>query len=124
MTSTPNDPGTTDPVGGSAVPPYEGRRESADVDGQVKVRRDGANVGGATGPVESEEQKSPEPGDTERGAVASPAHEQPAAEGPEDEPGEASVGPAHRAGTGRGEAKSRDKHDQGPGAEADQGEGS
>jgi hypothetical protein len=116
MASTPNDPGTADPAAGSAVPPYEGRRESADVDGEEKLRRDGAAVGGATGPVENEEQqKAPTPEDTERGAVASPAQERPAAEGPEDEPGEASVGPAHRAGTGRGEAKSRDPHEQGEG---------
>ena len=72
-------PGPTDSRA-SAVPPYEGRRETADVDGEEKPRRDGANVGGATGPVESDERKAPEPADTPRGAVASPADEQPAAE--------------------------------------------
>jgi hypothetical protein len=105
MTNTP-DPGPTD-FEGKAVPPYEGRRETADVDGEEKLRRDGANVGGATGPVESGERKAPEPADTPRGAVASPADEQPAADTPEGEPGSdrdaASVGPAHHRGTRRGE---------------------
>jgi hypothetical protein len=114
MTSTPGDPGSTD-FEGKAVPPYEGRRETADVDGEEKLHRDGANVGAATGPVESEERKAPEPADTPRGAVASPADEQPAEDTPDGEPGEASVGPAHYVGTTRGEDVSRDKHDQGEG---------
>ena len=78
---------TNDPAEGSAVPPYEGRRESADVDSGEKLRRDGANVGGATGPVESDERKAPEPGETPRGAVASPADERPLESTPGDEPG-------------------------------------
>jgi hypothetical protein len=106
---------TSTPAEGSAVPPYEGRRESADVDGEEKLRRDGANVGGATGPVESSARKAPEPADTPGGATASPADQQPAEKTPDDEPGEASVGPAHHAGTTRGEDVSRDKHDQGEG---------
>jgi hypothetical protein len=101
MTTTP-DPGPTD-VEGRAVPPYEGRRESADVDGEEKLRRDGANVGGATGPVESDDRKAPEPSESPRGAVASPADERPAADTPSGDPGPASVGPAHHAGTTRGE---------------------
>jgi hypothetical protein len=106
MTSTPGNPGPTD-FEGKAVPPYEGRRESADVDGEEELRRDGANVGGATGPVESDEMKAPEPADTPRGAVASPADEQPAADSPGGDAGEASVGPAHHPGTTRGEDVSR-----------------
>jgi hypothetical protein len=102
MTTTPGDAGPTD-FEGKVVPPYEGRRESADVAGEEKLRRDGANVGGATGPVESDERKAPQPADTPRGAVASPADEQPAADTPGGEPGPASVGPAHHAGTTRGE---------------------
>jgi hypothetical protein len=113
MTTTP-DPRSTD-VEGRAVPPYEGRRERADVAGEERLRRDGANVGGATGPVESEEMKAPEPAGTPGGAVASPADEQPAADTPDDEPGEASVGPAHHPGTTRGEDVSTDEHDQGSG---------
>src|SRR3954454_1237339 len=109
MTTTPGDPGTTD-FEGKAVPPYKGRRESADVDGEEKLRRDGANVGGATGPVESDEQKAPEPAGTRRGAVASPADEQPAGESGGPDPGEASVGPAHHPGTTRGEDVSEDDH--------------
>jgi hypothetical protein len=102
MTTTPGDAGPTD-FEGKVVPPYEGRRESADVEGEEALRRDGANVGGATGPVESAERKAPEPADTPRGAVASPADEQPAAGSPGNAPGPASVGPAHHPGTTRGE---------------------
>jgi hypothetical protein len=113
MTMSPGDPGPTDPAQGSAVPPYEGRRESADVDDEEKLHRDGADVGAATGPVESAERKAPDPAATPRGAVASPADEQPAAESGGPDPGEASVGPAHHAGTTRGEDVSEDEHDQG-----------
>jgi hypothetical protein len=109
--TTPGDAGPTD-VEGRAVPPYEGRRESADVQGEDELRRDGANVGGATGPVESDERKAAEPADTPRGAVASPADEQPAADSPEGAPGPASVGPAHHPGTTRGEDQ-RDPRDEG-----------
>jgi hypothetical protein len=113
MTMSPGDPGPIDPAEGSAVPPYEGRRESADIDGEEELHRDGADVGGATGPVESDRQKAPEPAGTPRGAVASPADEQPAAESKGIDPGEASVGPSHHAGTTRGEDVSEDAHDQG-----------
>jgi hypothetical protein len=61
--TTPADSGPTD-VEGRTLPPYEGRRESADVAGAEKLRRDDANVGGATGPVESDERKAPEPAET------------------------------------------------------------
>ena len=109
---SPGDPGPTD-VEGRAVPPYEGRRETADVDSEENMHRDGANVGAATGPVESDRMKAPEPADTPRGAVASPADEQPAADHQGGDPGEASVGPAHHAGTTRGEDVSEDRHDEG-----------
>jgi hypothetical protein len=112
MTMSPGDPGPTD-VEGKEVPPYEDRRKTADVGGEEEMHRDGANVGGATGPVESDRAKAPEPADTPRGAVASPADEQPAAESGGSDPGEASVGPAHHAGTTRGEDVSEDQHDQG-----------
>jgi hypothetical protein len=102
MTMSPGDPGPTD-FEGRTLPPYEGRQEGADVDGEEKLRRDGANVGGATGPVESDERKAPDPADTPRGAVASPRDEHPAEETPDGESEEATVGPAHHPGTTRGE---------------------
>jgi len=55
---SPGDPGPPDPAEGSAVPPYEGRRETADVDGDEKMERDGATTAGATGPVESDRPKA------------------------------------------------------------------
>ena len=56
MTMSPGAPGPTD-FEDKTVPPYEGRRETADVDGDEGLHRDGANVGGATGPVASEERQ-------------------------------------------------------------------
>ena len=101
MTTSPNpdDPDTE----GSTLPPYEGRRESADVDGKEESSKDGAKVGGATGLVEDDEMKAPEPADTERGAVASPPDEQPAAESTDTDLDPGMVGPDHYKGTGRGE---------------------
>jgi hypothetical protein len=98
----PDDPDT----GNAAVPPYDGRRETADVDGAEESVKDGARTGGATGPVEDDEMKAPEPEDTEGGAVSSPSDEQPA-EGESDDPGEGSgaTGPDHVEGTGRAEDK-------------------
>jgi hypothetical protein len=113
MTMSPGDPGPTD-LEGKEIPPYEGRRESADID-EEGTHRAGANVGGATGPVESGERKAPDPAETPRGAVASPADERPAEDIPSGGSEEATVGPAHHAGTTRGEQVSEDKHDQSPG---------
>jgi len=84
------------------LPPYDGRRESADVD-ETGSHRDGARVGGATGPVEDDEMKGPEPESTPRGGVASPADEQPAEDAREAEVSDEGVGPSHEPGTGRGE---------------------
>lgn len=87
------------------VQPIEGRRESADVDQSGnQMRRDGATVGGATGPVENDEMKAQAPEDTERGRVASPADEQPAAETSDEEGDVEGTGPAHIAGTPKGES--------------------
>lgn len=63
---------------GRAIPPYEGRRESADVGDQSESSKDGAKVGGATGPVADDQLKAPDPVQTEGGATTSPADEQPA----------------------------------------------
>ena len=101
MTTSPNpdDPDTD----GRTLPPYEGRRESADVDGKEESSKDGAKVGGASGLVEDDDMKAPEPADTERGAVASPSDEQPASESTDTDLDPDMVGPDHYKGTGRGE---------------------
>ena len=102
MTSGPNyneNPDTTD----KTVPPYEGRRETADVDGKEKSTKDGAKTAGATGPVEDDEFKAPAPSETERGAVASPADEQPASESTDTDLDPDMTGPAHTPGTQRAE---------------------
>jgi hypothetical protein len=97
--SDPNEPDTS----GSTVPPYEGRREAADVDDAGTAYRDGANVGGAAGPVENDTFSAPDPADTPRGATASPADEQPADSTPETDRDDDRVGPAHQAGMPRAE---------------------
>jgi hypothetical protein len=94
----PNPGGAQEP--GGPVPPYEGRRESADVD-SGGADRDGAHVGGATGPVESD-QPPDDPGSTPLGRTASPADGDDETEvaGHQPDPG---VGPAHQEGVRRGE---------------------
>ncbi len=96
-------------TGGRAMPPYEGRRETADIDGEEELRKDGANVGGATGPVLSDKMKSTPKEDSPRGAEASPADEQPASTMPETDLDKDMVGPDHYEGTGRGENQSEGK---------------
>jgi hypothetical protein len=83
-------PGEPEP--GGVVPPYEGRKESADTDGE-----------GEPGLKTVDGMTSPEPADTPGGATTSPADEQPATVDPDDEPADPGVGPAHVAGTTRGE---------------------
>jgi hypothetical protein len=90
-------------TGGSTVPPYEGRRTTADVGGTDEAYRDGANVGGATGPVENSGRGTLDPGDTPGGATGSPADEQPASGAPEADLDDDRVGPAHQPGTPRAE---------------------
>ena len=102
--STNSDVGANDPdTEGRTVPPYEGRRGTADVDPQEKSTKDDAKTAGATGPVDDPEMKAPDPAGTARGAVASPADEQPADQMPESETSDPGVGPAHVPGTSRGE---------------------
>lgn len=88
---------------GSAVPPYEGRQQAADVDGQEESTKDDAKVGGATGPVEDDQMKAPEPSETEGGATVTPADEQPAEDSGTTEAGPDSTGPSHIPGVSRAE---------------------
>jgi hypothetical protein len=57
----PNEPDGID-TSGSTVPPYEGRRESAGGDDPGGAYRDGARVGGATGPVADDTGSASPPG--------------------------------------------------------------
>ncbi|MEJ7832921.1 MAG: hypothetical protein WKF79_08415 [Nocardioides sp.] len=102
MTTSPNpdDPDTE----GKTVPPYDGRRETADVDGAEESTKDGARTGGATGPVEGIDDVDDDAG--ERGEHATPADEKPATEATgsgETDPG--TTGSSHEPGTGRAEDK-------------------
>jgi hypothetical protein len=90
------------------LPPYDDRQKSGAVDSEG-THKAGANVGGATGPVEDSEMKATPKQDTPRGAEASPSDEQPASEMPEAELDDDRVGPAHTPGTGQGQDKSRDQ---------------
>jgi hypothetical protein len=89
---------------GHAVPPYDGRKESASAPASAEGSG-GANVGGAAGPVTDSDYKSPSPSDTPGGRSKSPADEQPASQMPETDRDDNRVGPAHVPGTGRAESK-------------------
>jgi hypothetical protein len=102
---SPNGPDGID-TQDKTVPPYEGRRETADVGGKEQSTKDGVKTAGATGPVEDDEQKAPDPAATPGGATGSPADEQPASQGAETDLDDDAVGPAHTAGTARGEDQS------------------
>lgn len=91
---------------GGPVPPYEGRRESADVDADG-ADRDGVHVGGATGPVAASG-PADDPGSSPLGRTASPDEDAGGtgdAGGTEDAgyPADPGVGPDHQAGVRRGE---------------------
>ncbi len=102
--TTPNDSPEGTPGGDRAVPPYDDRKKAADVAPAEEGHEDGAAVGGARRPTETDsELRREEPSETPRGAVASPADEQPATESGGNEPDEGSTGPAHQAGVPRGE---------------------
>ena len=81
------------------VPPYEGRKTSAD-SGEA-TEKDGARTGGATAPTTDPRPK----GETNTGATSSPAQERPAANAGGADRDDDTVGPAHTPGTGRGEQK-------------------
>lgn len=102
MTFDPNSPDGID-TENKTLPPYEGRKEAADVAGKEESTKEGAKVGGASRLVEDDDMKAPEPADTPRGATGSPADEQNASEMPETDRGDDAVGPAHTEGTGRAE---------------------
>lgn len=108
MTVDPNGPDSRHgPEGvdtrGKTVPPYEGRQGAVDVAGKEKSTKDGARTAGATGPVEDDDMKAPDPGSTPGGATGSPSDEQPASAMPETDLDDDRVGPAHTQGTPRGE---------------------
>ena len=103
MSSEPFTGGSNPDTGGRAIPPYEGRRESADVDDQSESEKEGAKVAGATGPVLDDEPKAPDPGDTAHGPHASPTDEQPAQAMEENEASDEGVGPDYVSGVQRGE---------------------
>jgi hypothetical protein len=102
QTGTTNEPpGDAKP----AVPPYEGRKESADV-GDDSAEAVGARTGGATRPTADADYKSPAPGESPGGATASPAQERPASQTTEADRDDDQVdAPAHTPGTGRAEDK-------------------
>jgi hypothetical protein len=104
MSTSDPAPGGDDPdTEGRTLPPYDGRTESADIDGPESSFKAGVRVGGATGPVEDDERKADDPDSTAGGATGSPSQEQPASEMPETDLGDDRVGPAHTEGTQRGE---------------------
>ncbi len=93
---------------GGLVPPYDGRKQSAEPNQEGGTYRDGARVGGATGPVDDDQFKAPSPSDTPGGRTGSPGDEQPAAQMPDGESAEAGDDrTAHVSGTPKGEQGGR-----------------
>ncbi len=89
----------------AAVPPYEGRKTSAEPTQEGGTERDGVRVGGASGPVADDEPKAPSPSETPGGRTASPGDEQPAADMPETAPDDEGVDiSAHAPGAATGES--------------------
>jgi hypothetical protein len=105
MTANPNSPDGID-TEGKAVPPYDDRRDSADVADQDAASKDGAKVGGASRPVDNPEMSMPDANDTPGGATGSPSDEQPASQGSQTEGDDEGVGPAHQQGSRRAEDNS------------------
>ncbi|MDI9918484.1 hypothetical protein [Rhodococcus sp. IEGM 1379] len=98
--TTPADSTAAEP----AVPPYEGRKKSAnDSAFQDADTSEGPNTGGAVQPVVDSELKAPPTERPPRGSGASPADEQPAADAPGSGSADRGVGPAHQTGVARGE---------------------
>jgi len=95
----PNDPNTE----GSTLPPYDDRRETANVEGADQSEKDDAKTAGATSLVEDDALKAAPREDTPGGAVASPSDEQPASESTDTDMDPDMTGPAHVEGTPRGE---------------------
>ncbi|MFF2184659.1 hypothetical protein [Streptomyces sp. NPDC058155] len=93
-------------TGDRAVPPYEGRRKTADVGDKEKSTKDGARTGGATGPVEDPDMKSADPEKTEKGATRSPSDERPADRSRGSRSAAEGTGPSRHGGTSRAEDQS------------------
>lgn len=91
---------------GGALPPYEGRKESGEIDDIGSgPYQDGAHTGGAAGPVSSSEgSPTPEPSETPGGATTSPADSFQGGDSDAADSGPG-VGPSHVPGTGRAEDK-------------------
>jgi hypothetical protein len=88
-----------------AVPPYEGRKETANPEGATATGEvGGVDVGGATSPASTDSADEPAPSSTPGGEYASPANESPVGrdEELEDDPGGVG-GPSHTTGVERGE---------------------
>lgn len=99
---TPADRTAAEPV----VPPYEGRKESANASAfRAAENSEEPNKGGAGQPVVDPEFEASAADETPGGRTASPADEQPATNTSESGSSDSGVDPAHQTGVGRGEDK-------------------
>jgi hypothetical protein len=103
-------PGDAEP----AIPPYEGRRTSAEgrITGTSAGEGTGANTAGAVHPVTDSKFKAPAPEDTPGGATTSPADEQPASQASETEATDEGVEGGHHGGVRRAEDQPRESRPQ------------
>ncbi|GGN71965.1 hypothetical protein [Nocardia rhizosphaerihabitans] len=88
-----------------AVPPYEGRRTSAEgsITSTSAGEGTGADTAGAVHPVTDSKFKAPAPDSTPGGATTSPADEQPASQASETEATDEGVEEGHHSGVRRAE---------------------
>ena len=94
-------PGDAEP----AVPPYDGRQESATVIAESSA---GEGTGGAAQPRTDSDHVAPKPSDTAGGATASPSDEQPAARQSETDTSDDGVAVTQQSGVRRAEDQPRE----------------
>ncbi|AII07727.1 hypothetical protein C8E05_5146 [Rhodococcus wratislaviensis] len=97
------EPGTNPTPAGGSLPPGDAEPAIPPYDGRTTSTKEGRPEHDAH--VDSGGMQSPKPGQTPRGAVASPAEEKPAAQTAETEGSDSGVGPAHQGGVGKAEDK-------------------
>jgi hypothetical protein len=95
---------------GGVVPPYEGRKESADPVQEGGSYRQGVRVGGAGGQKSGDQSTPVDPATTPGGRTASPADEEPASQMPGGSSAEQGTDTgSHMAGVPRGEDAAGDE---------------
>lgn len=102
-TKSTAEPGANPAAAGGSLPPGDAKPAIPPYDGRTTSTKEGRPAHDEH--VDADGMQSPEPEETPRGAVASPAEEKPAAHAAETEDSDSGVGPAHQGGVGKAEDK-------------------